>query len=192
MEKQDTCSSIDELYNDYKIVQEKLMMEDPSTAQSLSIHLTKILILTCASYYEQQLVGAYIQYAKKESDYYGNRPHGFDNDQRNKSIYNKFTFGKINTPEDYSQLPEIKNMLEPLNVFGDKFRNSIIDEISGDIEKEGQVKDFQELFALRNLLAHQTYVGFARNTIRGKSFSDIKQMHDNAYKFVIYLKQKFK
>lgn len=192
METLDACFFIEELNNDYKSIQEKLMLEDPSTAQSLFVHLTKILILMCASYYEQQLVGAYEQYAKKESENYGTRPHGFDNDQRNKSIYNKFSFGKINTPEDYSQLPEIKNMLEPLNVFGVKFRNSIIDEIAGDREKEGQVKDFQELFALRNLLAHQTYIGFTSNTIRGKSFLDIKQMHDNAYKFVTYLKQKFK
>lgn len=52
-----------------------------------AVHLTKILILACASYYEQQLQEAYTNYAQRESDRYGNRPHGFDNDKRDKSVY---------------------------------------------------------------------------------------------------------
>ena len=192
MEDYITNPFINELVHDYKIVQEKVLEEDPSTAQNLSVHLTKIMILMCASYYEQQLTEAYVEYAKGESDRYGDKPHGFDNDQRNKSIYQKFQFGKIENPEDYNQLPEIRKMLKPLEVFGEKFRDKLISEIEGDIEKEQQLKDFQELFALRNLLAHQTYVEFSSNKIRGKSFLDIKQMHDNAMKFVKYLKEKFK
>lgn len=192
MEDNNTNPSIDELVHDYEKVQEKILADDPSTAQNLSIHLTKVLILMCASYYEQQLVDAYVGYAKRESNNYGDRPHGFDNDQRNKSIYQKFQFGRIEGPEDYNQLPEIKNLLKPLEAFGEKFRDRIIDEIERDETKEQQLKAFQELFALRNLLAHQTYVEFASNKIRGKSFLDIKQMHDDAMKFVLYLKDKFK
>lgn len=191
MEGNNTSPFIDELVQDYNRVQDTVLEVDPSTAQNISIHLTKILILMCASYYEQQLTEAYVEYAKKESEKYGYRPHGFDNDQRNKSIYQKFDFGRVENPEDHNQLPEIKTMLGPLNVFGKKFRDKIIEEIDGNVEKEQQLKDFQELFALRNLLAHQTYVEFVSNRIRGKSFLDIKQMHDNAMKFVIYLKEKF-
>ena len=64
-------------------------------------------------------------------------------------------------------------------------------EINGDIERERQLKAFQEIFAIRNLIAHQTFVEFTSNRIRGKSFLDIKQMHEDAVKFVEYLKGKF-
>ncbi len=182
---------INELVQDYNTVQKVLLEDDPSTAQNLSIHLTKILILMCASYYEQQLTEAYVEYAQRQSDYYGDRPHSFDNDQWNKSIYQIFKFGRIENPEDYNQLPGIKNMLKPLGVLGERFRETIYFEIDGNDEMEQQLKDFQEIFALRNLLAHQTYVEFTSNKIRGKTFLDIKQMHNNAMKFVVYLMDKF-
>ncbi len=192
MEDNDTIPFFDGLVDDFNKVQERILEDEPSTAQNLSVHLTKLLILTCASYYEQQLTDAYVKYAKRESDRFGDKPHGFDNDQRNKSIYQKFQFGRIDNPEDLNQLPGVKKMLEPLEVFGEKFRNKIISEIDGDFEKEQQLKAFQELFALRNLLAHQTFVEFTSNRIRGKSFWDIIQMHKNAIRFVSYLVDKFR
>ena len=182
---------IDDLVSDFNIVQEKLLTEEPSTAQNLSVHLTKILILTCASYYEQKLQNAYIAYARRESDRYGERPHGFDNDQRNKSIYQKFQFGRVENTGDFNQLPEIRKMLKPLEFFGEKFRDKVIQEVEDDPSKEQQLKAFQEIFALRNLLAHQTFIEFTSNKIRGKSFQDIKHLHEDAIQFVDYLTGKF-
>lgn len=187
----DTIPFIDDLVEDFNKVQEKIFPDEPTIAQNLSVHLTKILILTCASYYEQQLQKAYIDYAQRESERYGDKPHGFDNDKRDKSVYQKFTFGRIEDSEDLSQLPEIKRMLDPLKFFGEKFRDKIYNEINGDTDKERQLKAFQEIFAIRNLIAHQTFVEFTSNKIRGKSFLDIKQMHEDAIKFVEYLKDKF-
>lgn len=191
MATNDTIPFIDDLVEDFNKVQEKILPDEPTTAQNLSVHLTKILILTCASHYEQQLQNAYIAYAQRESDRYGDKPHGFDNDKRDKSVYQKFTFGKIEDSEDLNQLPEIKRMLEPLKFFGEKFRDKVYDEINGDTDKERQLKAFQEIFAIRNLIAHQTFVEFTSNKIRGKSFLDIKQMHEDAIKFVDYLRAKF-
>ena len=187
----DTIPFIDDLVEDFNKVQEIVLPEEPTTAQNLSVHLTKILILACASYYEQQLQEAYTNYAQRESDRYGDRPHGFDNDKRDKSVYQKFTFGRIESSEDSRQLPELKNMLKPLRFFGEKFKDKVYDEINGNEDKEIQLKAFQEIFAIRNLIAHQTFVEFSSNRIRGKSFSDIKQMHEDALEFVKYLKSKF-
>lgn len=191
MDTNDTISFIGDLVEDFNKVQEKILPDEPTTAQNLSVHLTKILILTCASYYEQQLQNAYISYAQRESERYGEKPHGFDNDKRDRSVYQKFSFGKIDNPEDLSQLPEIKRMLKPLKFFGEKFHDKVFEEINGDIERERQLKAFQEIFAIRNLIAHQTFVEFTSNRIRGKSFLDIKQLHEEAIKFVEYLKGKF-
>lgn len=191
MDSNDTIPFIDDLVEDFNKVQEIVLPEEPTTAQNLSVHLTKILILACASYYEQQLQEAYITYAQHESDKYGDKPHGFDNDKRDRSVYQKFSFGKIEDSEDLRQLPEIRRMLEPLKFFGEKFRDKIYNEINGDTDKERQLKAFQEIFAIRNLIAHQTFVEFTSNRIRGKSFSDIKQLHEDALEFVKYLKAKF-
>lgn len=191
MDSNDTIPFIDDLVEDFNKVQEIVLPEEPTTAQNLSVHLTKILILACASYYEQQLQEAYITYAQHESDRYGDKPHGFDNDKRDRSVYQKFSFGKIEDSEDLRQLPEIRRMLEPLKFFGEKFRDKIYYEINGDTDKERQLKAFQEIFAIRNLIAHQTFVEFTSNRIRGKSFSDIKQLHEDALEFVKYLKAKF-
>ena len=114
MAANDTIPFIDDLIEDFNKIQEKLLPYEPTTAQNLSVHLTKILILTCASYYEQQLQNAYIAYAQRESDRYADKPHGFDNDKRDKSVYQKFSFGRIEDSEDFSQLPDIRRMLEPL------------------------------------------------------------------------------
>lgn len=187
----DSIPFIDDLVEDFNKVQEMILPDEPTTAQNLSVHLTKILILTCASYYEQQLQNAYITYAQRESDRYADKPHGFDNDKRDKSVYQKFAFGRIEDSEDLSQLPEIRRMLEPLKFFGEKFRDKVYNDINGNTEKEKQLKAFQEIFAIRNLIAHQTFVEFTSNKIRGKSFLDIKQMHDDAIKFVEYLKNEF-
>lgn len=191
MSTNDTPSFIDDLIEDFDKVQEKILPDEPTTAQNLSVHLTKILILTCASYYEQQLQNAYIHYAQLESDRYADKPHGFDNDKQNKSVYQKFSFGRIEDSQDLSQLPEIRRMLDPLKFFGEKFRDKIYDEINADSDKEQQLKAFQEIFAIRNLIAHQTFVEFSSNKIRGKSFADIKQLHEDAIKFVRYLTEKF-
>lgn len=187
----DTIPFIDDLVEDFNKVQEKIFPDEPTTAQNLSVHLTKILILTCASYYEQQLQNAYIAYAQRESDRYADKPHGFDNDKRDKSVYQKFSFGRIEDSQDLSQLPEIKRMLDPLKFFGEKFRDKIYNEINSDADKERQLKAFQEIFVIRNLIAHQTFVEFTSNKIRGKSFSDIKQLHEDAIKFVKYLIEQF-
>ena len=167
------------------------MVQDYVRTPFSGICTCKKQILACASYYEQQLQEAYITYAQHESDRYGDKPHGFDNDKRDRSVYQKFSFGKIEDSEDLRQLPEIRRMLEPLKFFGEKFRDKIYNEINGDTDKERQLKAFQEIFAIRNLIAHQTFVEFTSNRIRGKSFSDIKQLHEDALKFVKYLKAKF-
>ena len=111
--------------------------------------------------------------------------------ESSKSVYQKFQFGRIETPEDLNQLPEIKKLLEPLKFFGERFRDSIYNEVSADFEKEKQLKAFQEIFAIRNLIAHQTFVEFNSTKIRGKSFNDIKQLHVDAIQFVNYLVDKF-
>lgn len=99
----DTNSFINDLVDDFNKVQELILPDEPTVAQSISVHLTKVLILTCASHYEQVLQNAYTSYAECQSAVYGDKPHGFDNDKRDKSVYQKFQFGRIETAEDLNQ-----------------------------------------------------------------------------------------
>ena len=146
MATNDTIPFIDDLVEDFNKVQEKILPDEPTTAQNLSVHLTKILILTCASYYEQELQNAYITYAQRESERYADKPHGFDNDKRDKSVYQKFSFGRIEDSEDLSQLPEIRRMIEPLKFFGEKFSVKIYEEKKGEPKKIKQLNAFKEIF----------------------------------------------
>jgi hypothetical protein len=186
-------SYIDDLVEDFNKVQTMMLSEEPSTAQSIFTHLTKILLLTCSSCYEQKLQNAYNNYAQREAERYTDKPHYFDiyKDKKDNSVYQKFSFGRIESPDDNNQLPEIKNLLQPLKFFGEKFRDKILSEIKEDSELEKAAKAFQEIFAIRNLLAHQTFIELNSSSIRGKSFMDIKIMHDDAIKFVDYLIAKF-
>ena len=191
MNAKDTLAFIDDIVNDFKKIQKVLLTEEPTTAQNISVHLTKIYILSCTSYYEQKLQDAYLSYAKKESDIYAERPHPFDNAKNEKSVYQKFSFGRIEDSKDTNDLPNIKNLLEPLKYFGEQFRDKIFNEINGNSEKEKQLKDFQEMFVIRNLIAHQTFIEFNHSNIRNKSFLDIEMMHKDATKFVDYLCAQF-
>ncbi|MDR1754656.1 MAG: hypothetical protein LBR74_07110 [Eubacterium sp.] len=182
-----TRDFISTLVSDYQKAQEIMVVDEPSVAFNISIHLTKVLILTCTSLYEQELQNIYIAYAERESNRYGDKPHNFDIGKRDKSIYQRFSFGRLENPNDNRQLPELKSLLEPLKFFGEKFRDKIYNEVNADINKEREVKAFQEMFAIRNLIAHQTFIGFNSDGIRGKSFMDIKRLHDDAIKFVDYL-----
>lgn len=187
----DYIQCIQDLKDDFDKVQEKIFPEDPSTAQNISVHLTKLLILTCTSTYEQRLQEAYINYARQESARYGDRPNRFDFDKSDKSVYQKFTFGYIEDANDLKTLPGVKKSLEKLNFFGEKFRDAIEAEVNNDVDKENQLSAFTELFAIRNLIAHQTFVEFSSNRIRGKSFQDIMDLHKKAILFVDYLIGKF-
>ncbi len=189
-----SSSFVVDLVDDYNMIQELILPNEPTVAQNITTQLTKVLVITCASYYEQKLQNAYIAYAQRESDLYSGKPHGFDifkNDKKEKSVYQKFSFGRIDDPNDNKQLPELKNLLDPLKFFGDKFRDRIYDEVNKDVDKEKQAKAFQEIFAIRNLIAHQAYVELTSNSIRGKSFLDIKGLHDDAITFVNYLVSQF-
>jgi len=182
---------IDELIKDYDQCRVRLETDEPSVFQNVSVHLTKILILTCTSYYEEQLQQSYVNYVKALSDMYADKPHRFDLSKKEKSVYQRFNFGEINKPDSQNSLPELKRFLEPLHFFGDKFSKKIIQELVGNDEKEREVKAFQEMFVMRNFIAHQMYVGFSNGSIRGKSFEEIKRLHYEAIKFVNYFTAQF-
>lgn len=182
---------IRDLKDDFDKVQEQILPNDPSTAQNISVHLSKMLILTCASTYEQRLQNAYISYAAREAETYGDRPNRFDYDRSDRSVYQKFNFGYIESSSDDRVLPGVKKTLEPLKFFGNSFLNKILEEIEGNSVREQQVRAFSEIFTIRNLIAHQTFVEFASNKVRGKSFQDIVNLHKDADEFVTYLEGKF-
>ena len=69
----DTNSFINDLVDDFNKVQELILPDEPTVAQSISVHLTKVLILTCASHYEQVLQNAYTSYAERQSAVYDAR-----------------------------------------------------------------------------------------------------------------------
>ena len=189
MDSSRSLALIDQLVEDYNQIQDKLLREEPSTTQSISRHLTKVLVLSCASYYEQELKRAYTTYAETHARIFNEQPHRFTVNDKDDSIYKWFYFGRIEDPSDQKDLPEPLNFLKPLSRFGIEFSAIVISEVLSDEAKQLSVRAFQEIFVMRNLIAHQTNLEF--DSIRGKSFNEIKSLHTEAKKFVDYLSAKF-
>ena len=182
---------IENLIADYETLNEHMIEVDLGVLQKITAHLTKLLVLACASCYEQGLQDAYVSYAERKSKEYADKPHGFDNYDKDKNVYQRFSFGRMDEPDDTSELKKVKNFLKPLNFFGNKFYDKILAEIEGDTEKEREVNAFHEIFVMRNLIAHKTFVDIPGGLIRNKTFNDIKELHHKAVKFASYLAGQF-
>lgn len=178
---------IESLIADYETLSEHMISIDLGATQKIVSHLTKLLVLACASCYEQGFQEAYVSYAEIKSAEYVDKPHGFDNYDKDKNVYQRFSFGRIDEPDDTRQLSSVKNFLQPLKFFGNGFYEKILAEIEGDAEREREVNAFHEIFVMRNLVAHKTFVDIPGGLIRNKSFNDIKDLHYRAIGFANYL-----
>ena len=181
--------AIEVLIEDHKLIQEQLLPIEPSTTQNASQYLTKLLILACVSHYEQTLKETFVRYSNKKSRGQRKHPHRFEYDEKAYSVYKIFSFGRTDNPNDANTLKSTHKFLEPLKFFGDKFQKHIIETVEAQQSLDVSAQAFQEMFSMRNLIAHNSYIQF--NNIRGKSFDDIVALHNEALNFVNFFVSKF-
>lgn len=176
--------AIERLVLDYNLVTDKLNDEEPSVVQDIQRHLTKMLVLSCASYYEQTITEALKEYANQCSGQFADIPNGFSV-IGNRSFHQMFDFSRKEP-----KLKEANKFLKPLDYFGSIFMKSLVAEISEDIERVTHMSAFQEICTLRNFLVHNDLINSP--VIRDKTFNDIKLLHYKALFFVELLREKFK
>lgn len=180
MNIRNSLAAIEELVDDYHFVRTHLLTIEVSVAQNLQRHLTKMLILSCASYYENTIINALKSYSQKHSKKYKGAPHGFNYIEKY-SFFRMFDFGR-------EKLKNTKAFLSPLAFLGDEFKEALVVEVSANEEKEMNMQAFQEICSLRNSLAHNDLITYSDAS--SKSFEDIKALHDKAIKFLSLLEQK--
>ena len=177
-----SLTAIQEMIEDYKFVNEIIILQDPSMSQRLSKHLKKMFVLACASYYESKITSSIGEYAKKHSNKYGQNPNGFDY-LGGISFFKLFDFGR-------NGMKTVNGFLNPIACVGKEFKSCIINEITSDGEKEKSMYAFQEMCSLRNSLSHNDLI-LADDAIESKTFDDVTDLHESALKFVEYLVTKF-
>ncbi|GHV19683.1 hypothetical protein AGMMS49959_05390 [Planctomycetales bacterium] len=174
--------AIENLVDDYKCVRDKFLSSEPSSAQNILHHLKKMLILSCASHYENAIMDALKDYAKKHSAKCDCSPHGFDK-MSEYSFFKIFNFGRndeIKKPTDF---------LKDIHCLGEGFKNAIIKEIAEDDSKKAKMNAFREICLMRNALAHCDLISY--NVAENKSFDDINNLHKDAMQFVKLFTSKF-
>ena len=181
MDIKNSLLAIDELVDDYNFIKDNLLIDEPSVAQNLQRHLTKMFILSCGSYYETVITKALRHYSQKHSSEYKNLPHGFDYIGE-LSFFKMFDFGR-------ERLNVANAFLNPFKQLGIEFKKSLVNEINLNDDRTDSMMAFQEICSMRNSLSHNDLI--ISSDASNKSFDDIKGLHKKAIMFVEFLTSKF-
>lgn len=157
-----------ELYN--------FLVKQGEISQSIQVneHYRKILLLSCASYYERQITQIIKDFIvlKTEDD----RIISFVN---NKAINRQY--------HTYFQWEQTNNINHFLGLFGTEFKKVISEEIKSSDELSKQISSFLEIGAERNKMIHQNFLEYQLE----KTFDEIVILHNDALEFINYIKSKF-
>ena len=181
MDMKKSLLAINELVEDYDFINDKLLLDEPSVAQNIQRHLTKMFVLSCGSYYEAIITNAIKQYSVKHSSKYKEQPHGF-NGIGELSFFRMFDFGR-------EKLNNVNSFLSNFISFGKEFKKSFIEELERDENKTDSAMAFQEICSMRNSLSHNDLITSLCSS--NKSFDDIKDLHNKAIVFVELFVSKF-
>lgn len=153
-----------------------LLVKQGEISQSIQVneHYRKILLLSCASYYEKQITQIIKDFVmlKTEDD----RIISFVN---NKAITRQY--------HTYFQWDQTNNINQFLGLFGAEFKKTISKEIKSSDELSKQISSFLEIGAERNKMVHQNFLEYQLE----KTFDEIVKLHKEALNFINYIKSKF-
>ena len=167
-------SPIQKLIEDYNDLY-KFLLDNGQVSALVDIneHYRKILLLSCASYYETRIVDIIKRFVvTKSSD---KRILEFVN---NKAIQRQY-----HTYFDW----EKNNVNKFLSLFGPDFRDQVSGEIKGNKALEEQARAFLTIGEERNKMVHNNFLEFTLD----KTFEEIVVLQEQANLFVDYLENKF-
>ncbi len=144
-----------------------------SMAINISEHYRKVLLLSCASYYESQITDTIQEFVKSNSG--DARIYCFLNNKAIKRQYHTF----FNWDDN--------NISQFLGLFGSDFKDKIKSEIKKDPELTQNIKDFLAVGNERNKMVHENFLEYKLD----KTFEEIVNLHKSAIKFIEYIKEIF-
>lgn len=173
----DSSNKIPDLIEQFYGLKEFLLKQnDLERVTEVSEHYRKILLLSCASYYESQIIQLIQKFVDEKS--IDPRVYEFLNNKALQRQYHTFFNWK-----DYSK-PNINSFL---GLFGSDFKNSVSGEINDDDNLQKCVKAFLTLGNDRNLMVHENFLDYNLQ----KTFEEIVALHTDAISFIKFLEAKF-
>jgi len=166
-------SPIQKFIEDYKKLNNFLISNGQiSSLVDINEHYRKILLLSCASYYETQINDILKAFVKLNSN--DDRIFFFMN---NKAIQRQYY-----TYFDWDQTNNINRFL---GMFGEEFKATISNEIKSNNDLTSQVNAFLEIGAERNKMVHKNFLEYKLD----KTFDEITALHNKAQLFIEYIRK---
>jgi RiboL-PSP-HEPN len=161
-------TAVDRLYNEVAAIIDSLHQgNEVSLEVAAGDHARKILVLACASYFEQRVCGSVLEFVRE-------RARGsamVENLVRNKAIARQYhTWFKW----------EQSNANQFFGLFGSEFKATMSELVDGSKEMQGAVRAFLELGNERNRLVHQDFATFPME----KTLKEIYELYQSALMFV--------
>lgn len=167
-------NSIDCFISEYNDLESYLLEQQQASALvQLKNHYRKVLLLSCASYYETRILKMLFDFTSKVSS--DERLISF---LKNKAIERQYhTFFNW----------EGKNINSFLGLFGNDFKSKISNEIQTNQTLSEQMKAFLTIGNERNLMVHENFMEYKLE----KTFEEILSLHKQAMEFIAYLEKAF-
>lgn len=151
------------------------LMSQGKISESIEVknHYRKILLLSCASFYETQITILIQEFVKSNST--DERVFEFLNIKAIQRQYHTYFNWKDNNINNF------------LGLFGTKFKDKICTEIKNSDNLQKYVKAFIAIGNERNKMVHENYLEYKLD----KTFEEIVDLHSDASKLIEYLRSCF-
>lgn len=136
-------------------------------------NLKKVLLLSAASYFEDEIKDIILSFVEKNS---GNNP------MINSFVKNKAVARQYHDYFDWNA----KNANRFFSLFGEEFKKQASGDVKGNSELEESIRAFLEIGNLRNELVHGNFAVFPIE----KTVKEIYELYRLAHKFIDYLSSK--
>lgn len=166
-------SPIDKLISDYNELT-KFLINRGQLSESINVkdHYRKILLLSCASYYETRIINAIKLFVKQKSS----------DEKLCEFVNNKAINRQYHTFFDWNQTKNINNFL---GLFGNDFKNKVSEEIKQNVSLANNTSAFLIIGAERNLIVHENFLEYNLE----KTFEEIVELHNKSILFIDYLEK---
>ena len=136
-------------------------------------NLKKVLLLSAASYFEDEIKDIILSFVEKNSD---------NNPMIKSFVKNKAVERQYHTYFDWSA----RNANRFFSLFGEEFKNCAEGDVKDDSDLKESIRSFLEIGNLRNELIHGNFAVFPIE----KTVEEIYELYRLAHKFIEYLSSK--
>lgn len=144
-----------------------------SASININEHYRKVLLLSCASFYETQIQNLLKELIKEKS---------------NSILIENFMCNKAINRQYHTYFNwDSKNINNFLGLFGAEFSIKISLELKNDFDLNQNMLAFIEIGKERNKMVHENFLEYRLD----KTFDEIYGLHKKAYQFIMYLRRAF-